>query len=107
MIISPPEFDAIMKKDLMSFIHRCFSELNPETRFLPNWHIELIAAKLEQVAQGRIRRLIINLPPRNLKSIAASVGFPAWFLGHNPSAHIIAASYGQDFPRTSRSPLHH
>jgi predicted phage terminase large subunit-like protein len=107
MIISPHEFDAIMKKDLMSFIHRCFSELNPETRFLPNWHIELIAAKLEQVAQGKIRRLIINLPPRNLKSIAASVGFPAWFLGHNPSAHIIAASYGQDlatkFARDTRT----
>jgi predicted phage terminase large subunit-like protein len=96
MIISQAEFDAVLKEDLMSFIHRCFNELNPETQFLPNWHIEQIAAKLEQVARGKIRRLIINLPPRNLKSIAASVGFPAWFMGHNPSAHIIAASYGQD-----------
>jgi hypothetical protein len=107
MIISPHEFDAIMKKDLMSFIHRCFNELNPETQFLSNWHIEQIAAKLEQVAQGKITRLIINLPPRNLKSIAASVGFPAWFLGHNPSKHIIAASYGQDlankFARDTRA----
>jgi predicted phage terminase large subunit-like protein len=107
MIISPHEFDAIMKKDLMSFIHRCFNEQNPETQFLSNWHIEQIAAKLEQVAQGKITRLIINLPPRNLKSIAASVSFPAWFLGHNPSKHIIAASYGQDlankFARDTRA----
>ena len=107
MIIKPHEFDVLMKKDFMSFLHRCFVALNPETTFSPNWHIELIAAKLEQVARGKIRRLIINLPPRNLKSIAASVAFPAWLMGHNPSTHIIAASYGQDlatkFARDTRA----
>ena len=40
--------------------------------------------------------MIINVPPRSLKSIAASVAFVAWLLGHEPSARIICASYGQD-----------
>ena len=42
---------------------------------------------------GRITRLIITLPPRSLKSISASVAFPAWLLGHDPSTRIIAVSY--------------
>jgi hypothetical protein len=40
------------------------------------WHIEVIAAKLAAVRDGRIRRLIINLPPRHLKSLLASAAFP-------------------------------
>ena len=59
-------------------------------------HIELIAAKLDACRQGQVRRLIINVPPRHLKSLCASVAFPAWCLGHDPAAQIICASYGQD-----------
>jgi predicted phage terminase large subunit-like protein len=107
MNISPQEFFTILRMDLMSFILRCFIELNPQQRFLSNWHVDLIAAKLQQVALGKTRRLIINIPPRNLKSIAASVALPAWYLGLNPSGHVIAASYGQDlaskFARDTRT----
>jgi len=48
------------------------------------------------VRDGRIRRLIISVPPRPLKSHLASVAFPAWCLGHDPSAQILRASYAQD-----------
>ena len=61
-----------------------------------NWHIEVLAAKLEACRQGRINRLIINIPPRHLKSICASVAFPAWVLGHDPAAQIMCVSYAQD-----------
>ena len=61
-----------------------------------NWHLEVIAAKLTAVRQGKIRRLIINLPPRHLKSLMASIAFPAWCLGHDPSAQILCVSYAQD-----------
>jgi len=44
------------------FAQRCFSELNPQAAFAPNWHLEIIAAKLTAVREGKIRRLIINLP---------------------------------------------
>jgi hypothetical protein len=65
--LSPHELDVILRSDLGYFAERCFSELNPQAWFLPNWHIEVIAAKLTAVRQSKIRRLIINLPPRHLK----------------------------------------
>ena len=94
--LSPPEYDAILRRDLCYFAQRCFFELNPQTAFAMNWHIEVIAAKLTAVRQGKIRRLIINLPPRHLKSLMASIAFPAWCLGHDPSAQILCVSYAQD-----------
>jgi hypothetical protein len=51
---------------------------------------------LDAVRRGQIKRLIINLPPRHLKSHCVSVAFVAWVLGHDPGKHIICASYGQD-----------
>src|SRR5437773_173457 len=94
--LSPREFDAILRSDLGYFAERCFCELNPQAAFLPSWHIEVIAAKLASVREGKIRRLIINLPPRHLKSLLASIAFPAWCLGHDPSAQILSVSYGQE-----------
>jgi hypothetical protein len=78
--LSPPEYDAILRSDLGYFAERCFCELNPQAAFLTNWHIKVIAAKLTAVREGKIRRLIINLPPRSLKSLLASIAFPAWCL---------------------------
>jgi hypothetical protein len=40
--------------------------------------------------------IIINLPPRHLKSLLASIAFPAWCLGRDPSAQILCVSYAQD-----------
>jgi hypothetical protein len=48
------------------------------------------------VRDGQIRRLAINLPPRHLKSLLASVAFPAWILGHQPSAEILCVGYAQE-----------
>jgi predicted phage terminase large subunit-like protein len=86
----------LLRDDFASFALRCFSELNPRTPFAMNWHVELIAAKLAAVRAGLIRRLIVNLPPRHLKSHLASIAFPAWCLGHDPSAQILCVSYAQD-----------
>src|SRR3954466_16355868 len=94
--LSPAEYDAILRSDFWFFAQRCFSELNPQTAFATNWHLEVIAAKLTAVREGRIRRLIINLPPRHLKSLMASIAFPAWCLGHDPTAQILCVSYAQD-----------
>src|SRR6266478_2160888 len=94
--LSRRELDVILRSDLGYFAERCFYELNPQAAFLTNWHIEVIAAKLAAVRAGMIRRLIINLPPRHLKSLMASIAFPAWCLGHDPSAQILSVSYAQD-----------
>lgn len=90
------EMDALMRCDLTSFIGRVFMELHPGCPLMMNWHIALIASKLMAVARGEITRLIINIPPRNLKSICASIAFPAWLLGNHPEKRIICASYAQE-----------
>jgi predicted phage terminase large subunit-like protein len=90
------EYEALLRADFAGFAERCFVELNPQTDFATNWHVPVIAAKLTAVYQGRSRRVIINLPPRHLKSHLASVAFPAWCLGHRPSAQILCVSYAQD-----------
>jgi hypothetical protein len=56
----------------------------------------IIGAKLTALRDGKIRRLVVNLPPRHLKSLLASIAFPAWCLGHDPSAQILCVSYAQD-----------
>ncbi len=96
MRLTPNEYRALMRSDFTAFIERSFHELNPATSFLPNWHIEVIAAELESCRRGQTKRLIINVPPRSLKSHCASIAFPSWLLGHDPSAQIIVASYAQD-----------
>jgi len=94
--LTPDAYYALLPHDFMAFIERAFYELNPQTTFIPGAHIEVMAAKLEACRQGKIKRLIINLPPRGLKSHCASICLVAWWLGHNPAAHVICASYGQE-----------
>lgn len=91
----PKMYQEVLRRDLNAFIHRSFFEVSPDV-FLPNWHIEVLAAKLEDVRQGRCKRLIVNVPPRHLKTHAISVAFPAWLLGHDPSKQILSVTYAQD-----------
>ncbi|MDE3016051.1 MAG: phage terminase large subunit [Pseudomonadota bacterium] len=86
-------FDELLKRDLPSFIGKTLATADPAAAYLPNWHIDLIAEYLEAARKGEITRLIINLPPRCLKSICVSVAWPAWLLGHDPSRRIMVASY--------------
>lgn len=90
------QYAEILRHDFAAFVHRTFRELNAAEDFLFNWHIEVLAAKLEAVRLGQIKRLIINIPPRQGKSIIGSVAFPAFVFGHKPSAKIISISYNQD-----------
>ncbi len=89
------QLNALLRHNLVSFIHKTFQTVSGGEAFLSNWHIEAIAYHLECCMKGDIKRLIITMPPRYLKSISASVAFPAWVLGHDPSRKIICASYAQ------------
>ncbi len=95
-LLSDKECQAILRADFTSFVQCAFYELNPQARYMPGPHIEVIASKLDACRRGEIRRLIINLPPRNLKSHCVSIAFVAWLLGHEPTRRIICASYGQE-----------
>ncbi|MBV8132032.1 MAG: hypothetical protein JO282_05895 [Alphaproteobacteria bacterium] len=61
-----------------------------------NWHFEVTAGKLAAVRDGRIRRLLVCVPPRHPKSHLTSIAFPAWCPGQDPSAQLICASYAQE-----------
>ena len=96
MTVSQKEYQMFLRTDFAAFVERSFYELYPETKYLHNWHIEVIAAALEECRMGESPRLIVNVPPRSLKSHMTSIAFPAFLLGHNPAAQIICASYAQD-----------
>lgn len=94
--ISPRQYEAILRNDLHAFTQRAFAELNPARSFKDNWHLEVLADRLTRVLRGDTKRLIINMPPRYLKSISTSVALPAFALGHDPAKRIISVSYAQD-----------
>ena len=74
------------QKHFMPFAHHVYEN------FIEGKHHRIIAEKLELVAQGKLKRLIINMPPRHSKSELASYLMPAWFLGRNPRLKIIQAT---------------
>ncbi len=87
--------DYITTTHFPTFIERSFQTINPGKAYLSNWHIGLIAEHLNACETGQIKRLIINMPPRHMKSICASVAWPAWLLAREPSRRMIVASYAQ------------
>lgn len=88
-----PKYPNLITNSFTNFIAKTISVVDPSAEYLPNWHIDLIAEYLEAARKSEITRLIINMPPRSLKSICVSVAWPAWILGHDPRSRIIAASY--------------
>jgi hypothetical protein len=105
---------ALLAHDLMAFTEFAFGVVRPGIQFKPNWHLEAVTYKLSQVAKGLVRRLIITVPPRALKSLCASVALPAWFLGHYPWERVVVVSYSDilarshanDFRRVVNDPLY-
>jgi predicted phage terminase large subunit-like protein len=88
--------DYILRTNFECFLQMCFLYLNPGATYLPNWHIKAIAYQLDRIRRGEITRLIINMPPRYLKSLTVTVAFTAFLLGHEPWRKIFAISYGDD-----------
>ena len=84
-----------LRDSFPAFLHRSFLTLNSGITFLDNWHLHHLCNHLQAVENGQIKRLIINMPPRYLKSLTVSVAWPAWLLGQNPSQRIIVASYAE------------
>ena len=88
--------EAACRTDFLSFFQWCFHMLEPDTTLNMNWHHYSMAWHLELVLRGIITRLIIMAPPRTLKSLMASVAYPAYLLGRNPGERIIGISHGSD-----------
>ncbi|MPZ24464.1 MAG: hypothetical protein GEU28_13235, partial [Dehalococcoidia bacterium] len=87
---------ALLWGDFSSFMMKAYETVNPGREFAPNWHLDLMSARLMEVEQGLNRRLILCLCPRSLKSFATSVAFPAWCIGMDPSRRFICISYSDE-----------
>jgi hypothetical protein len=84
---------ALLRQCFPFFVAQTVATVSPGVRYLPNWHIDAIAEYLEAARRREIRRLVINLPPRYLKSIMVNVAWPAFLLGQEPTTRIISASF--------------
>jgi hypothetical protein len=93
------KYQALLRKDFRAFTQKTFVTLSPGDTFEGSPHLDAIAWALDKVRRGATKRLIINMPPRSLKSITASVAFPAYMLGHDPTQRIICVSYSGELAK--------
>lgn len=84
------------RRHLAEFVRQAWPVVEPPSRpYQPGWHIEAICEHLEAVGRGEIRRLLINIPPRHMKSLAVAVFWPAWTWIDRPEVRWLFASYAQ------------
>jgi predicted phage terminase large subunit-like protein len=92
--VSMDDIDKVLaERHLHEFIKQSWATIEPGRQFHDNWHIGAICEHLEAVVNGEIRRLIINIPPRHMKSLTCDVGFPTWAWLHKPHLQFLFASY--------------
>ena len=75
------------QKNFLKFINSVWPD------FIEGSHHRVFAQKLQEVAEGKVKRLIVNMPPRHTKSEFASYHFPAWLVGRNPKLKIIQTTH--------------
>lgn len=83
------------RRSLAHFVREGWHVLEPETPLIWNWHIDAICLHLMAVSDGRIRRLLINIPPGHMKSLLVCVFWVAWMWLRRPSWRIMAGSYAE------------
>jgi predicted phage terminase large subunit-like protein len=80
-------------RSLREFVYQAWSIVEPSTPFVPGWHIDAIVEHLEAISYGHIRKLLINVPPRHMKSLLVSVFWPAWEWTRWPERRWLYSSY--------------
>jgi predicted phage terminase large subunit-like protein len=80
-------------RSLHEFVRQAWHVIEPSTPFVPGWHIDAIIDHLEAVSYGHIRNLLINVPPRHMKSLLVSVLWPAWEWTRSPARRWLFSSY--------------
>ena len=82
-----------MRRSLKEFTRNSWQAIEPGRDFYDNWHLDAISEHLQAVVEGDIKRLIINIPPRHMKSISVAVALPAWTWTIHPEKRFLFASY--------------
>ena len=96
--VNHPEalLDELVRRDFVSFLIRAFPTIRGGAMLELNWHIDAIAQALAGVADGTCKRLLLTLPPRQLKSFMTSVAWVAWRLGNDPRLSFVCVSYSNE-----------
>jgi hypothetical protein len=102
-------------RSLREFVRQAWIIVEPSTPFVPGFHIDAIIDHLEAVTRGQIRNLLINVPPRHMKSLLVSVFWPAWEWIIHPERRWLYSSYAASlsirdsvkFRRLIESPWYH
>jgi predicted phage terminase large subunit-like protein len=84
---------------LSGFIREAWHVVEPNSTYIHGWHLDAIAEHLEAITDGRINRLLINVPPGTMKSLLTSVLWPAWEWGPKgrPSLRYLTSSYTEKY----------
>lgn len=90
-----PEIDRL-ESDLMAYTKAAWHVIEPGRDFVPNWHLGAVAEHLQAVTGGEITRLLINMPPRCMKSLSVSVFWMTWEWTHNPFTQWLFLTYHKD-----------
>ena len=86
----------VLSKDLAEFTKQAWTILNPGRELVWSWHYDLLCECLILVKMGVLQRLIINVPPRTLKSTLVTITYPVWVWLTEPSHQFMTASYNSD-----------
>ena len=89
-----PELQSMLRNDFLAFARKAIRELDG-TKLDHDGYLEYIATELMEFVDGNTRRLIVNLPPRHLKTLLFSVCLSAWKFAHQPSAKIMVVTYAE------------
>lgn len=93
-------FSAMLRQDLGFFVAKAAQTVMPGVEFLSNWHIDAMVYPIQQMIDGDLNRLIINVHPRMGKSLLASVALPMYLLMRNPALQIMCVSYSDQLATT-------
>ena len=85
--------NALIRADFSSFVHKAFRFAHEGKKLGEHNYIDFVCHKLEELAEGDTRRLIVNMPPRHLKTFLSAKCFAAWTLGREPSTHVMIVTY--------------
>jgi predicted phage terminase large subunit-like protein len=83
------------RRTLAEFVKAAWHVVEPATEMAWGWHIEAICEHLEAATRGEIRRLVVNIPPRHMKSLLVTVFWPAWVWATFPEKRWLFSSYAE------------
>lgn len=86
-------------RSLVGFVREAWAVLEPNVPYVHGWHIDAVCAHLEAISDGRITRLLINIPPGTMKSLLVGVFWPAWEWTRNPALRYLTTSYSENYAK--------